>query len=58
MSQRVIVDPPVGPFSEPAEIRAWVTQLEKWLAQSEQEDAHIYREAIEEAKGWLERSAG
>jgi hypothetical protein len=43
-----LIDPPVGPYSEPAAIREWIRELAK-LPQNEIE----VQEAIAEAQGWL-----
>jgi hypothetical protein len=56
----VFIDPPVGPFSPPEEIRAWIQELKSRASREEFQ----YREgresldlALAEAHGWLERSS-
>lgn len=45
-----LIDPPVGPYSDPAEIRAWIKELEKM------DPAPEVGEAISMAREWLDRA--
>lgn len=46
---RAIIDPPVGPYSDPDDIRAWLEELRKMP------DNEDVRQAIKEAEQLLER---
>lgn len=43
-----IIDPPIGPYSPPADIEAWLERLSKMP----QEDRAVQR-AVAEARQWL-----
>lgn len=47
----MLIDPPVGPFSPPADVAAWLADLRALLA-THGELPEI-REAIATAEGWL-----
>ena len=47
MTEPTIIDPPVGPFSDSDEIRAWIAELENM----EQGPTVAY--SLEEAREWL-----
>lgn len=44
-----IVDAPIGPYSSPADIRAWIQELEQM------EQTENVRLSLDEAKEWLRR---
>lgn len=48
MNDYTIIDPPVGPYSPAAEIRAWIAELEKMRPGITRDDC------LAEAKRWLE----
>jgi len=59
MARSVLIDPPVGPYSPPEEIRAWIEELEERLEDvEEKEDRQAHREAIERAQRWMRESVG
>ena len=47
MSDFDIIDPPITPYSSEAEIKAWITDLEK------REKTQSVIESIKQAKEWL-----
>lgn len=50
-----LVDPPVGPESDPADIRAWITALERMREERAHEPDVVRMTAYEQdrAQGWL-----
>ena len=54
MSQNVIIDPPVHPYSAPDELRAWLHELEEKRAGLEGEtELEVVEKALEDARRWL-----
>lgn len=50
----VIIDPPVGPYSDRAEIEKWIRELETRRDEANDVGAReAYVRAIAEAKAWL-----
>lgn len=45
----MLIDPPVGPYSKPAEIRAWIAKLKTYP-----QDEIEVQEALEQARRALE----
>lgn len=48
-----IIDPPVGPFSNPKDIRRWIKELEKSMPASPERDHEL-----KNARSWLRRGRG
>lgn len=48
-----LIDPPVGPYSPPERIRAWIRDLEALQPR----DANV-RQALEDARRWLRSRPG
>jgi hypothetical protein len=56
----VFIDPPVGPFSPPEEIRVWIDEFKSRESREEfqyPEGRESLDLALAEAEGWLERSS-
>lgn len=51
MVPEMIIDPPVGPYSQPAEIEAWIEQLQEFDSALPE-----VQEALAQAREWLEYS--
>lgn len=47
-----IIDPPVGPFSDPKDIRRWFKELESMPASPERDHE------LKNARSWLRRGRG
>jgi hypothetical protein len=55
----LIIDPPVGPFSDAAAIEAWLERLKAMRADNdrfESDAMEAVERAVEEAARWLERA--
>ena len=56
-AQTIIIDPPVSPYSEPAEIEAWIDDLEALREKFAGDEGALptIEQALEEARRWLAR---
>ena len=56
----LVIDPPVGPYHPPDELRAWIARLEEMRVEHAGVEGaiEVVERSLEEARRWLEGPAG